>query len=261
MLSYQRKPKELRAVFSLLEELIPDAEREDEQHDKRQDVGEVHAQAAADFQPLARVCLGKVIVKPPAVARNAEQQVDKRAERQEQIADEKVLEVEDGAAERREKVRLPDVIAEDAGQRQNRNQHEVDERGLLPRPVEQLHVAADDVLKHRKDGGERRKRHENEEQAAPESAERHIGKDVGQGDEDEVRPRIRVDAVAEAGGENDETRRDGNKSVERDHAHRLAEQRVISADVTAEDRHRADAEAEREERLVHCADQRGDDAD
>ena len=67
--------------------------------------------------------------------------------------------------------------------------------------------------------------------------------------------------VGEAGGDDDDTRRDGDKRVEQADVQRLAEKRAVASDVAAEDRHRADAEREREERMVHRLDDHLDDAD
>ena len=78
--------------------------------------------------------------------------------------------------------------------------------------------------------------------------------DVRQCDEDESRPAVRLDAVSEARGDDDESRRNGNKRIKDGDVDRLAEKRMILRDITAEDRHRANAEAQREERLIHRCD-------
>ena len=94
----------------------------------------------------------------------------------------------------------PDVVAQHTGQREGDDEEEVDKAGLLTVPAGQLHAAADDVLEDGQHGGKRRKGHEQEEQAAPQTAHRHIGEDVGQGDEDEAGAAGLVHAVSEAGG-------------------------------------------------------------
>ena len=147
-----------------------------------------------------------------------------------------------------------EVEPQGAGQGQHEDCRAVHESRLLAAPPRQIHRAGHDVLKdseHRRKG---RKRHEEEEETSPDDAARHVIEDVRQCDEDESRPAIRLDAVSEARGDDDESRRDGNKGIKESDVDRLAEKRMILRDVTAEDRHRADAEAQREERLIHRRD-------
>ena len=57
-----------------------------------------------------------------------------------------------------------------------------------------------------------RKRHEYEEQAAPQTAERHVVKDIRQRDEDQVRTAVRCHAEGKARREDNQT---GSKCYER----------------------------------------------
>ncbi len=106
----------------------------------------------------------------------------------------------------------------------------------------------------------RRKGHEQEEQAAPQTAHRHIGEDVGQGDEDEAGAAGLVHTVGEAGREDDEAGGDGHEGIQHHDTDALAQQGVLLADVAAEDGHCTDAEAQGEEGLIHGPHQRVDDA-
>lgn len=112
-------------------------------------------------------------------------------------------------------------------------------------------MLANDVFKHGDDRREARKCHEQEEQRSPHAAARHAGEDIGQGDENQARSGIRRDAVGKTGGENNQPRADGHKRIQRADAHGFAGQRVFAAHITAENLHRANAKAEREERLIH----------
>ena len=201
-----------------------------------------------------------VVVPAPAVAGDAEQQVDEGAQRQEEVADEEILHIQHRTAEDGEAVPGPDVVAQHTGQREGDDEEEVDKAGLLTVPAGQLHAAADDVLEDGQHGGKRRKGHEQEEQAAPQTAHRHIGEDVGQGDEDEAGAAGLVHTVSEAGREDDEAGGDGDEGIQHHDADALAQQGVLFADVAAEDGHCTDAEAQGEERLIHGPHQRIDDA-
>ena len=98
---------------------------------------------------------------------------------------------------------------------------------------------------------ERRERHEDEEQRAPNVAERHLPEDDRKRDEHERGALIGADAVGEAGGEDDESREYGDDGVQRRHGDGLARQRALLSDVAAEDLHGRDTERKREERLPH----------
>ena len=60
-----------------------------------------------------------------------------------------------------------------------------------------------------------------------------------------------LDAVAEAGGEDDQPGRDGDEGIQHTDAGAFAQQRVLFAHIATEDFHGGDAQAEGEERLVH----------
>ena len=98
------------------DELIVQAEHEDEQDDEGQAIGQVAAHPVVHLEAVAGVDFLLVVVPAPAVAGDAEQQVDEGAERQEEVADEEVLQIQHCAAEDGETVPCPDIVAQHAGQ-------------------------------------------------------------------------------------------------------------------------------------------------
>ncbi len=70
-----------------------------------------------------------------------------------------------------------------------------------------------------------------------------------------------MDAVGEAGGDDDEARGDGDERVEDADVEGFAEEGAVAADIAAEDGHGADADGEREEGVVHGFGDDLDDAD
>ena len=66
--------------------------------------------------PVSACCKNICEGPAPAVAGDAEQQVDEGAERQEEVADEEVLQIQHCAAEDGETVPCPDIVAQHAGQ-------------------------------------------------------------------------------------------------------------------------------------------------
>ena len=212
------------------------------------------------LEALAGVDFLFIVVPAPAVLGNAEQQVHQAAQRQEQVAHEEVLQIQHSAAEHGKAVPCPHVVAQHAGQRKQSDEHEVHQTGLLAAAAGQLHAAADDVLEHGQHGGKRRKGHEQEEQGAPQPAHGHVGKDVGQGNEDQAGAAGLVHTVGEAGREDDETGGDGHEGIQHHDAGGLAQQGVLLADVAAKDGHCANAKAQGEEGLIHGGHQRVDHA-
>ena len=221
-------------------------------HDQhRQHELEVGLEPAGQAGAAAGIGLGQVFVKAPAPAAHAEQQVDQAADGQQQVADQEVLAVQHGGTGAQRLEAGPDVVAQHAGQAGRQQEHPADQHGLAAAQAELLHQAGDDVFKHRNDGGEAGEGHEQEEQRPPQPAAGQPGKDVGQGNEDQLGAAVRADAEGEAGREDDETRADGHEGVQHADAGRLAGQGVLALHIAAEDLHGADAETQRKEGLVH----------
>ena len=145
----------------------------------------------------------------------------------------------------------PDVVAEHAGQAQHKQKNAVYDGGFRPAPAEGVHADGNDVFKHRKHRGQACEDHEQEEQRTPETAAGHVDEHVRQGLEYQGRAVVGLDAEGEAGGEDDRACHERDEGVQRADAHGLARQGLILRHVAAEDLHRGDAEAQREEGLVH----------
>ena len=246
---------------TLRKEFVVEAEGKDEQNDQRQTIGQIAAHPVLHPGAFAGVDFLFVVLPAPAAAGNAEQQIDQRAQRQEQIADEEILKIQHRTAEGCKAVPAPHIVPQHTGHGQRRDEEQVHKAGFFAGAAGQLHAAADDVLEDGQHGGKRRKGHEQEKQAAPQPAHRHVGEDVGQGDEDQAGTGGLVHTVGETGREDDEAGRDGHEGIQRHDADGLAQQSVFLADVAAEDGHGTDAKAQGEESLIHGTHQRIDHAD
>ena len=145
----------------------------------------------------------------------------------------------------------PHIVAQNTGEAGEQHKRTVDHRRLLPAPAQGVHTEGHEVFKHRDHRGEAGKGHKQEEQAPPDPAPGHVYKDVGQGDENQARTGVDLHPVAEAGGEDDEARRQRHEGIQAADAHAFAEQRVVLAHVAAENLHGGHAQAQGEERLVH----------
>ena len=100
------------------------------------------------------------------------------------------------------------------------------------------------------------KAHEQEEQRAPQLAERHLVEHARKRDEHEAGTRPRLDAEREACRKDDQARHERHEGVEPRNAHGLARQPPVLVDVAAEDGHGAHADRHREERLAHGGEHR-----
>lgn len=204
-----------------------------------------------ELHAVARIGFLDEVIPAPAVAARAERQVDETAKRQQVVADEEVLEAQYVGSRPERRKAAPEVEAQYAGQREQDDDEDTPADDDLAVLAQKLQETADEVLKDGDDRGHGRERHEQEEQCAPEMTEGHMVEDIRQGHEQEVRTAARVNAIAKAGGENDEAGHDGDKRVEDDDPDGLARQTLRLADIAAEDGQGADAEAQREERLPH----------
>src|SRR5699024_4070260 len=124
------------------------------------------------------------VVPTPAAAADAEQQIDKRAQRQNVVGDDEVLQIEDGGifAERLNKAEQ--VVSQQSRQRQYDDCHHIKYNRFFAAPAPKVLRKGQNVFKNSDDGGQRGKGHEHKEQCAPDAAARHIVKDVWQGDKD-----------------------------------------------------------------------------
>ena len=83
---------------------------------------------------------------------------------------------------------------------------------------------------------------------------------IRQGDENQVRAAVRRNAKRKAGWENNQTRGERNKCIQDCHIDRFTQQGAALTNVASKNRHRANAQRQRKERLVHRADNDIDNA-
>ena len=232
-------------------ELVPIAHHKDEQHDQGQNIGHIKPHPSGEFQSAACVGLRQEAFPAPAAAGDAEQQIDQRSQRQDIVADNKVLQIHNDRSLAEGLDPGEDVKAQHTGHGQDQNGDQVDQHRFLPAPAPFLNREGQDVLKDRDHRGQSRKGHEHEKQGAPQPAHGHLVKDVGQGDENQVGARIGGHVKGKAGRENDQARRKGHKGIQHTHPDGLAGQGVVLPNVAAKDGQGANAQGEGEERLTH----------
>ena len=145
----------------------------------------------------------------------------------------------------------PQVVAQQTGQAQQEDEHQIGQYRPATGDTEAVHPAGEDILKHGGYGGQGGKEQENEKQRAPELAARHGVEHIGQGHKDQAGALAGVDAESEGGGEDDQAGDKGNAGVQNAHVDGLAEQAALLADVAAENGHGANTQAEGEEGLSH----------
>ena len=103
-------------LFIRYEVLQPLHQNDQDQHGQCK--AEVVLQPAGHLEAAAGVALGQVVVKIPAPAGDAEQQLDEAAAGQQYVADEEILEIQHGAASAHGLDKAPGVVAQSAGQAQ-----------------------------------------------------------------------------------------------------------------------------------------------
>ena len=143
------------------------------------------------------------------------------------------------------------AVAQRRRQSQQEDADAADQAALRAVPSGEFAHTGKDVLKHRQLRGEGRENHKQEEQRTPDPSACHVVEDGRHRVKQQRGAGVDFDAVGEAGREHNEARHDRHEGVKDNHVDRLAHQGVILADVASEDRHGADADAQREERLVH----------
>ena len=162
---------------------------ENDEDQNGEDPLEVDLELRGELEPLTFIGLGQILVKAPAPLRDAEQKVDQRTNRQQQVRDDEVLAVQNIARADDVDIR-PDIVAKHARKTQNEKRYTANERCLFPAPAEGVHADGKNVLKHGKHRREACKDHKQEEQRAPDAAARHIDKDVRKGLENKRRALI-----------------------------------------------------------------------
>ena len=225
----------------------------DEDDRSRDEIAEDGLHPGLDLPALARVGLGEEIVPAPAEFIAAVEREDERAERQDVVGDEEVPEIEPCAAVRK-RLELEHAVAQRRGQGKHEHARTADQTAKRPLPAGHFAHHGENVLADSQNRGHGGEDHEQEEQRAPPAAARHVVEDGSHGVEQQARTRVDLQPVGIAGREHNEARDDGDKRIEHDDVRRFAEQRLLFSDIAAEDCHRAHADGQREERLIHRAD-------
>ena len=109
------------------EEFVIYAEHKYEQYDQRQYICEIRTHPVMHLETVTCVGLFFVFAPAPAVARDAKQQIHERTQRQEYVAYEEVLDVKHSSAENSESVPAPEIVSENARERQRCDKNEIHE--------------------------------------------------------------------------------------------------------------------------------------
>ena len=221
--------------FILLEEYCVIAVKEDEEDNQRQDIGCIKAHPFGEANALAGVNLFDELIPAPAIAGGAEGQEHQAAQRQDVVADEKILQVQHAGAFAKRLEAAPDVEAENAGQRQKNHADNSEGDEATAVTAGQLADAGDNHLENSNNCGQCCEEHEEEEERAPDTSAAHSVENVGQRDEEQVRTGVRLNAKAEAGRENNQAGNDSYKGIEEHNPQRLVGELLLLVDVAAED--------------------------
>ena len=128
------------------------------------------------------------LLPTPAPLAHREDHKDQRAQRQQNIADQEVLQVQERGAPAQGVNLRQEIKAQRTGQGQDQQQQAVDQAGLFPAPSTHVHTAGEDVFKDRQHRRKRGKGHKHKEQRAPKISHRHVIEHVGQRNKDQARP-------------------------------------------------------------------------
>ena len=176
---------------------------QNDQDEDGEDELEIGFHPAGHFHAAAFIDFFDVIVKAPAEAGNAEEEVHQGTAGEEEIADQEVFAVQHVPSS--DEVHAgEDIVSQDAGNGEKEYYDKIHQHRFLSCPAEIIHGAGNEVLKycrHRREAG---KGHEDEKEGAPEPACGHVGKDFRQGNENQGGALVRMHIIGKAGRENDE---------------------------------------------------------
>ena len=153
----------------------------------RQHILEIRLDPPGHLEAVAGVALGSILVKAPAPFGDTEQKIHQTAARQQQVADEEILEIQHRAVCAHGLDKAPHIVAQRTGQTQQHQRRRAHDAGFVAVPAKVLAGAGDDVFKHCNDRGEAGEGHEQKEQCTPQAAACHVRKDVGQGNKNQAR--------------------------------------------------------------------------
>ena len=212
----------------------------DQQDHRRQNPRNIKFQHFRKIESGSGIRLRKKIPVSPSPTARTEQRNQKSSERQEIIADNEILKVQDRTSPAERLKRFPEIESENAGKRKNEQKHTRDQCRFPTGKTELVNPECDHILRNGNQRCNRRDAQKQEEDGSTNHAEFHIEKNTGQSDKDQRRPLIRRNAVGETTWENDESRADRNKGIKPDNDRRLLRKRLLSGNITAADRNTAD---------------------
>ena len=116
-------PKELH---SLLEKLAPVPLHKNKQHNQRNNIRHIRPHLARELHAFSLICLLEEILKSPSIPAGTEHQVNEASERKQVVADDEILEIQHVAALSERHEATPDIEAQHARKRQDRDHHQID---------------------------------------------------------------------------------------------------------------------------------------
>ena len=242
------------AFLHRIKGLLPDFLYEPlDQNDQDQDWQyelEIGLEFGRELESLSGIRLCKIVVKAPSEFSDAEEKENKGTKRQQEIADQKVLTVQN-IAPADDSETAPDVIAQNAGDAADQNHGEVTQNGFFAIPAKVVDSRGNEILEHSGNCGKAGKRHKDKEQGSPQPAARHVQEDLRQRDKDQRRPLPGIHIVGKACGENNEACHQRNEGIQCTNADGLAGQCLLTGHIAAKDLESSNSKAQREEGLVH----------
>lgn len=132
-------------------EHIPVAFQVDDDDDERKDIGAVPAQVLRETESAPGVRLPDEGIPAPAVFARAEEDEGKASQGQEIVGDDKVFQIENRLPGTQRLETGPHVVAQNAGNAENRHKDRADGGAFFSGPAEAVHVKCDDIFKDRDD--------------------------------------------------------------------------------------------------------------
>ena len=120
-------------------------------------------------------------------------------------------------------------------------------------PAGQLPEHCQNIFADAKYSGHGGENHKQEKQSSPDASAGHILEYRCHSIKKKAWPGIYLKSVGEAGGEHNNSRDDGNKGVQKNNMDGFSHERVVFADIAAEDSHAAHARRQSKKCLIHGA--------
>ena len=232
----------------------------DQTHDVNDDnshgnnVAENGLHPVLDLPSLAGVCFLEEILPTPAVTLvAAEDDEDQGTQGQQVVGNDEIPQIQPCGA-LCEGLEGPQAVAQSGGQRSDGNKDTAEQTTLGTVPAEHLTDTGQNVLEDSQHGGHGSKDHEQEEDAAPQTATLHVVEDGSHGVKQQTGACAHFQIVGKTCGEDDEASGNGHEGIQNNDIDGFTHEGAVLVQIAAEDGHGADAQAQGEEGLVHSAD-------